>query len=1141
MSNLLYKATGISDAVAAIMMNDDFSKLILDENGVNRTLDSFGGDLMASTVFLKKYALKDRKRHILEYTMDESKDRWAASTHGAEKLFGPSDISVGYFRELYDYFSPAGRQMYALGNDFVKKASFSNCYMIAIEEDSIEGIFDASKKIARTFSYGGGVGTCLGPLRPRLSIVSNTAEHSTGAVSFAPLLSHITGLIGQKSRRGALLISLPVNHPDIFDFVELKHKDKTAVENANISIKISDEFMEAVVADRDFDLVFETAHERICRTIRAKELWKKIIKAARDFGDPGLLFWDTAVSLSPSEPYQELKVASTNPCITKDMWIHTAGGPRQVKELIGEAFVARVQGKEHSSTSEGFFYTGTKDVYKLSTKEGYSIKATTNEKLLVVSKSSRDKLYTDWKELGDIQKGDKMLLSNQRMADYWEGWYGFDEGYMLGLMVGDGCLNQYGGILDVWKKDIGYEGMMMESEGCMGSFTTRSDFLGWREARAGDKYRMKFSSLRDLAFSLGMSRGHKDISSDMEKCSSSFYKGFLRGFFDTDGSIQGNQKKGVSVRLGQVDLCRLYVVQRMLLRLGIFSTIYKNRKKESKKLMPDGRGGQGLYVVKAFHELVIANDNISIFSAKVGFSHTKKKEVLSTLLAKYKRKLNRERFVAVVEKIEYVGKEEVFDATIDEIHMFDANGFYAHNCGEIFLEPSGACLLGSLILDRFVKYPYTDRAEFDLDLFREMTTRAIRHLDNVLELNIPRHPLQAQREKAALGRRIGLGVTGLADALASLGMRYDEDVARSFTDILLYNKMVNEYSATIELSRERGAFPLFDPDKHYCAGFAQKLPDEVKELGRKYGQRNVSVSTVAPNGSLSIVTQGSNGMEPIFDREYDRKVMLGGEPVSYHVVHPGISRYLAVPEQDRIPDPYVTAHEIDYHNRIKLQGKIQEYVDGSISSTINLPEDTDVGVVEDIYMEAWKAGCKGITVYRENARENVLTSSKKGSIRDKQDTIHYKFLAEGGEKFHVLVSYHNGDISEPYQVFVLNYRATENDSFIKISNAIIRMLAENDVDSARIEKHSHRSLDTTSLNKLARFISLAMKTGNFIACLKILHEYAYIGSLASKLCLIFEYNKLVGVAKCANCGSSNVRSEGGCTTCLDCGSDACGG
>ena len=308
---MIHLVDDAASTVKRILSDEELSGCGLTKDKVRHTLASFGGDEIATSVFLKKYALRDGEGQIMELSLGEAKDRWAEAVAGVESSLAGT-APVAYFRALYEHFLPAGRQMFALGNGFVN-ASLTNCYATKIMDDSIEGIYGAAQNLAKTYSYGGGIGLCVGELRPRGAKVSNSARFSTGAASFMDLFSLTTGLIGQAGRRGALMITIPVSHPDIEEFIEVKHGDVERVKYANLSIKLTDEFMRTVESDGMFELSYSTKHETIRREVKARELWGRIVQSARDSAEPGLMFWDRMVEMSPSECYPSLQVHSTNP------------------------------------------------------------------------------------------------------------------------------------------------------------------------------------------------------------------------------------------------------------------------------------------------------------------------------------------------------------------------------------------------------------------------------------------------------------------------------------------------------------------------------------------------------------------------------------------------------------------------------------------------------------------------------------------------------------------------------------------------------------------------------------------------------------------------------------------------------------
>ena len=276
------------------------------------TLTFFGGDELRARVFIDKYALRDREGRVLEQTPVQMWERVAGGVAGVEPT---PEARQRYAREFYwllqDFrFIPGGRIMHAVGNP--KRVTSLNCYVIPIKEDSIEAIFQWMKEAARTYSLGGGVGGDISILRPSGAPVNNAARTSTGSISFMELMSLTTGTIGQSGRRGALMITIADDHPDVLEFTKIK-RNLSKVRYANISVRISDAFMRAVESDGDWELHFENDRANVRRVVKAREVWNELVRGARDFAEPGVIFWDTMKRWSTSE-YNGMQVITTNPC-----------------------------------------------------------------------------------------------------------------------------------------------------------------------------------------------------------------------------------------------------------------------------------------------------------------------------------------------------------------------------------------------------------------------------------------------------------------------------------------------------------------------------------------------------------------------------------------------------------------------------------------------------------------------------------------------------------------------------------------------------------------------------------------------------------------------------------------------------------
>lgn len=389
----------------------------------------------------------------------------------------------------------------------------------------------------------------------------------------------------------------------------------------------------------------------------------------------------------------EIGNLGTNPCVTADTWVMTDNGARQVQDLINTPFNAVVDGKSFSSP-EGFFSTGTKQVFDVQTASGFSFQATENHEVLTVHHKTRKKQANIWKQIKDLQDGDRLVLHNHRGLS-WEGSGTHKEGWLTGSLIGDGNIEKSGKVnLDFWGEHK--ETMMQHAVSLVHQTVgARADLVG-HVAKTGYA-RVQSVQLGHYVSNFGISHGKKCVTEEIEKSSSAFTEGFLQGWFDADGSVQGTHEKGISIRLASSSLECLRRGQRMLARLGIISTIYENRRDAQLKMMPDGKGGVQEYLCKAQHELVVTNDSLHVFAHRVGFVDPEKRTKLTRALGAYKRVPNKEKFYTEVASITPSTIEEVYDCTVPGPHAFDGNGVYLHNCGEIILQSKQFCNLSEVI------------------------------------------------------------------------------------------------------------------------------------------------------------------------------------------------------------------------------------------------------------------------------------------------------------------------------------------------------------------------------------------------------------------------------------------------------------
>ena len=689
---------------------------------------------------------------------------------------------------------------------------------------------------------------------------------------------------------------------------------------------------------------------------------------------------------------ERYQIKSTNPCVTGDTWVSTAMGARQVSHLLGKDFCAVVNGQTYDARG-GFWLTGVKPVLKLRTRRGYELRLTDNHKLLKVTRQTRDVQQTEWVETGNLKAGERIMLSDHRGARSWAGRGNHTEGWLLGSLIGDGTFindkTRPMAALGFWGEERGELADLAEAQlRALGAVKKL-----WRSDDEGrNRVRLSSEALAELAAKYGVVHGRKTLTDETEQGGYEFYRGVLQGLFDADGSVQGSQQKGVSVRLAQSDLLLLQRAQRMLSRLGILSTVYPERRSTAVRALPDGKGGLSDCEVKAQHELVISGSNLQVFADVVGFRGIRKAELLAERLNSYTRTLNRERFSDEIVSIEPDGEEAVYDVTVETIHAFDANGVMAHNCGEIPLTVGEPCDLGAINLAAYVQ-----KSAFDFQTFRDDVRTCIRFLDDVLDVNV--FALEDNRVASHDLRRLGLGVMGLADALIKMGLRYDSQAGRDAIFEIMGALREEAVAESERLGQERGVYPVYE--RH-----AAQMPHAPR--------RNVAVLTVAPTGTTSMLMGVSSGIEPVFSPFIWRKIgseyrallaplfveLLESYPPATNMEtgdggwdwdkvteavsenHGSVVGLSFIPAA--LQQVFVCAHDIAPLDHVRMQGAVQRsfdaegYAANSLSKTINLPNSATVQEIEDAYSEAYRTGCKGITVYRDGSRQfQVLSTSKK--------------------------------------------------------------------------------------------------------------------------------------------------------------------
>lgn len=299
-------------------------------------------------------------------------------------------------------------------------------------------------------------------------------------------------------------------------------------------------------------------------------------------------------------------------------------------------------------------------------------------------------------------------------------------------------------------------------------------------------------------------------------------------------------------------------------------------------------------------------------------------------------------------------------------------------CGEIPLPAYGACNLGSVNLVQFVRAPLTERAELDWAGIAACTAIGVRMLDNVIDLS--HYPLPAQKKQAHGSRRIGIGITGLADALIALGLHYDSDAARNLAAQVMQTVRDTAYQASIELAAEKGAFPYFSRDAYLAGMDVEALPETVREGIREHGIRNSHLIAIAPTGTISLLANGiSSGVEPVFDFQHRRRALTeSGDYREFDIADPIFRLWRERGGNPlQVPAAFVAARQLSPQAHLRMQAALQPYVDNAISKTVNVPEHYPFAEFESLYREAFALGLKGCTTFRPNpVTQAVLTTDQ---------------------------------------------------------------------------------------------------------------------------------------------------------------------
>lgn len=1130
------------------------------EEALKASLEYFRNDDLAAKVFLQKYALKDRSGNLYEKTPDDMHRRLAKELARIESNY-PNPIHENEAFELmkgFKYLIPQGSPMTGIGNDF-QIISLANCFVIHNGEDSYGSIMKIDEEQVHLMRRRGGVGHDLSHLRPKDSPTTCSALTSTGIVPFAERYSNTTREVGQDGRRGALMLSLSVEHPDIEDFIDAK-LTQGKLTGANISVRITDDFMKSVIDGDNFYLKFNSS---IYKTVKASKIWNKIIHNAWKSAEPGVLFWDNIVRESPADCYSEygFKTISTNPCIIGDTLIAVADGRNAIpiKQLVEEGKDVLVY-----STNPKTLKTEIKwgrnprltkknvEVWKLTLDDGSSLIATPDHKIML-----KDGNYCD---LSELKSGQSLMPFNTYLS---EG--SWNEGYRCINSKSNGYARQYRMLYEFYNGK--YDGKKFNVH-----------------HRDGNRLNDEISNLE-----LELAKIHR----------SEHKLGENNPYYKNDNcreNLLSYASKPGEKNPRYISITNQEIIEEgkrcLELNNGVFTrNIWYKYVETLDKPIPSVSSKFRFNRFSTFKSLVLENHKVSSVEF-YGYEDV------------YNLTVDDNHNYNII--------------TSGDEKFINSSGITIKNCGEVPLAQNDSCRLLAINLYSYVENPFEEFSKFNFDLFKQHVRIAQRFMDDIVDLEIEKidkiiakvesDPEEYEtkvrelnlwnkiKETALKGRRTGLGITAEGDMLAAMNLRYGSKEAIDFSERVHKVLAVEAYNSSIQLARERGNFPIWNKDLEKENPFICRV---IREIGEEepylasdyftYGRRNIACLTIAPTGTTSLMSQTSSGIEPAFLIYYQRRRKInpndthtrvdfvdevGDKWEEYNVIHPKFITwyYQSKNNKDFVGNyflgfneckdylekldegvleilfkqsPYYksTSKDIDWVAKVEMQGRIQKWVDHSISVTVNLPEETTVETVGKIYETAWKSGCKGMTVYREGSRSGVLNSKKKESTtfpKERPEVVEcdINHLTIKGEKWIVCLGIVN---KKPYEVFAFKYELDKKFNkgrLIKIKSKQYNL----EIIGDGVIKDIAGEFDNPLEGSLTRQISLNLKYSPIEEIYLQLLKEGSISDFNKAISRVFKkYLPEVIDLKdaCPKCGGKLQMKEG-CQTCTQCGESKCG-
>jgi ribonucleoside-diphosphate reductase alpha chain len=949
-----------------------------------------------------------------------------------------------------------------------RRQAISACYINEVT-DSMDSILNLYKTEGMLFKDGSGSGVNLSTLRSSREPLA-AGGRSSGPVSFMKGLDASAGSIksGGSTRRAACMRVLDVDHPDIMDFINCKRDaeekahalieagysgafnvnggayDTVPFQNANHSVRVSDEFMRAVDADGSW----ETRHRmtgKADKSYRARDIIQKIAEATWVCGDPGMQF-DTTINHWHTCPETD-RIYASNPCVTGDTLVATSEGWQRIDGLVGQIVNAiGADGQPHFVTR--IVQTGHKPVFELKTRSGYAMKLTGDHKVLTRERGDVP--------VSELKPGESVLL---RGAGFGRRALGETLALSIGLAMGDGCLttetirgreqqhvvltlsDEESPILDRVAAEMNTLKQRLREAGISGNpspaVVKENASPGARRLCVGT--RAVVDLFTELA-NLGDGSPEKAFRPEAFELDRPSMASVLRGLFTADGTVANYGDKSQYVSLDSSSLNLLRQVQTLLLSFGIKSKLYENRRGGvTEAVLPDANRNPKSYAVRETHSLRISRSSRVVFEREIGFDAASPKarrlRTLNETFSAYKDDLS-DAIVAITP----LGEEDVFDLTEPVTSHFVANGIVVHNCSEYMFLNSTACNLASLNLMRF---RHADTGMFDVESFEHAARIVITAQE--IGVGFADYPTPKIAERSHVYRTLGLGYANLGALLMASGLPYDSDQGRAYAAAITAIMTGAAYAQSAEIARScGGSFAGFAENRgamlrvmgqHRDAvdsidsklvpgnllADARRVWDEVLDAGRQFGYRNAQATVLAPTGTIGFLMDcDTTGVEPdIAIVKYKSLVGGGLMKIVNQTVPEALTQLGYTAEQTKSILNFIDAHDtiegapelkkehlpifdcafrpmggirsIHYTGHIRMMSAVQPFISGAISKTVNVPEDATAEEIARTYVESWKLGLKAVAIYRDGSKKTQpLSVGKKdadGKAGDKADGV----------------------------------------------------------------------------------------------------------------------------------------------------------